>query len=330
MVSLSPCYFAIRSGLTICFLIILFIFLYTRPSHKVNASTLCFDLCEKLYTVLSPGLKWCDKNPFLSGYDKQIVTEFEKKWYAWSQTQFIRTFNFLKKYAQSAGKTPGEFPQIVYPTAEPLFCPYNNNSMKRYGNSRNSGKYLCGLETLSHDDTCTVYSLGSNNNFEFEESILSETRCTVHTFDCTSSPPQKKNVRLHYHEICLGEYSPLQNYIYPKTEKVNHNRSEPQRTYLKFDQILKMKNHTRLDVLKMDIEGGEYSVFTDILGNFSRSDLPYQISFESHFWNHDIYHAILHISLFSQLWRSGYRLLQHELNEGDQSCTEWTFIRMFC
>jgi hypothetical protein len=64
--------------------------------------------------------------------------------------------------------------------------------------------------------------------------------------------------------------------------------------------------------------------------NISRSDLPYQISFESHWWNRDIYHAILHMSLFSQLWRSGYRLLQYELNEGDKSCIEWTFVRFFC
>jgi methyltransferase FkbM-like protein len=100
--------------------------------------------------------------------------------------------------------------------------------------------------------------------------------------------------------------------------------------YMTFDQILKMQNHSKIHVLKMDIEGGKYSVFVDLLKNISRSDLPYQIAFETHWWNRDIYHAILHMSLFSQLWTSGYRLLQYELNDYDPSCVEWTFMRMFC
>jgi hypothetical protein len=202
--------------------------------------------------------------------------------------------------------------------------------MKRYGGWRDGGKLLCGVETLSFNDDCIVYSLGSGNHFLFEESILLETKCTVHTFDCTSSPPEKKHDRLHFHRICLGEDSPLQHYIYPQSGKKMTDETSSEKHFLKFDQIMKLQRHSKVHVLKMDIEGGEYSVFTDLLKNTSRLDLPYQISFESHWWNRDIYHAILHMSLFSQLWRSGYRLLHYELNEGDQYCVEWTFIRIFC
>jgi len=99
---------------------------------------------------------------------------------------------------------------------------------------------------------------------------------------------------------------------------------------MSYDRLLEVTNRRNVHVLKMDIEGGEYSVFADLLKNPTRIDLPFQISFESHWWNKDIYHGILHISLFTQLWRSGYRLLQYELNPGDPACAEWTFLRVFC
>jgi hypothetical protein len=152
----------------------------------------------------------------------------------------------------------------------------------------------------------------------------------VHTFDCTSSPPQEKHDRLRFHQICLGGNSSLQHHMFPNVDPSKTNQQSSERLFLTFDQILKMQKHKKIHVLKMDIEGAEYSVFADLLKNISRSDLPYQISFESHWWNRDIYHAILHMSLFSQLWTSGYRLLQYELNIGDKSCVEWTFMRFYC
>jgi FkbM family methyltransferase len=247
----------------------------------------------------------------------------------WKQAHFTQTFDFLKKYVQSPVKTVDEFVQIVYPATELISCPYNNNTLVRYGNLRNTGKLLCGLEALPFNENCIVYSLGSDNEFLFEWSILSKTRCTVHTFDCTSSPPQQKYDRLHFHKICVGENSPLQHDIFPYLKENKAHPQSSERLFLTFDKILKMQNHKKVHVLKMDIEGAEYSVFTDLLKNISRSDLPYQISFESHWWNRDIYHAILHMSLFSQLWRNGYCLLQYELNEGDKSCIQWTFMRFF-
>jgi hypothetical protein len=274
-------------------------------------------------------LQWCKENPFLKAYDQRLVSNLDKKWNVWNQNQFSQTFNYLKTYAQSSGKQLDGFTEVLNPTVDPLPCPYNNNTMKLYGSADGSGKLLCGLETLLLNDTCLVYSLGSNNYFDFEEAMLSNTSCTIHTFDCTSSPPKKAHNRLHFHKICLGEDSPLQNYLFPN-KPIKKADDSSSNNFMKFDQILKMLKHNRVHVLKMDIEGGEYSVFADLLKNSNRPDLPYQLSFESHWWNKDIYHAILHISLFSQLWKTGYRLLQREPNTNDRSCTEWTFMRVYC
>lgn len=329
----QPSHFGRRICITFTILTTLFIslvYLFTIHYHKWYSSTLHFDIFEQSHVKLAPKLQWCKENPFLTSFDKKSVINSETKWHMWDQYQLTRTFDFLKKFSQSPNETLREFTRVLYPTDELLLCPYNNKTMKRYGSSRDAGKLLCGLETLSHDDTCIVYSLGSADNFEFEESILLQTQCAVHTFDCTSSPPKRKINRLHFHKICLGEDSPLQYYIYPQSAKKMGSEHRSEETYMTFDKILKLQNHSKVHVLKMDIEGGEYSVFTDLLMRTSRSNLPYQISFESHWWNRDIYHAILHISMFSQLRRSGYRLLQYELNGSDEACVEWTFIRLFC
>lgn len=264
---------------------------------------------------------WCFENSFLKSYNQQIIDEYELKWKDWNRKHFTNTFHYSKKYAQTSGKSTGDFPQIVYPSIPLLPCA----SLKRYGNSRATGKQLCGLDTLSKN-VCIIYSLGSNNNFQFEDAILSQTSCRVHTFDCTSLPPKQDHPRLKFHQICLGEQSSLQESIYPQSGK----KQQVNLTFMKFDRILQMNEHQRIHVLKMDIEGGEYSVFADLFENANRLELPFQISVESHWWNRDIYHSILHMSLFSQLFQNGYRLLQYELNEGDPSCVEWTFPRVFC
>jgi hypothetical protein len=311
-------------------LFISFIYFHAIDRLKLNSSTSHSKSFEQSHAGQPSNLQWCKANPFLRKYDQQVVNNFEKKWYIWNQNQFSHTFDYLKTYAQSSGNALEGFVKVVYP-AEPLPCPYNNNTMKRYGHWRDSGKILCGLEALSPEDICVVYSLGSGNDFEFERSVLSNSRCTVYTFDCTSSPPIQKIKRLHFHKICLGENSPMQNYLFPwATANKSAINRPPDTVYMKFNQILKMLNHTMVHVLKMDIEGGEYSVFADLLTYTNRANLPYQVSLESHWWHRDIYHAILHMSLFSQLWKSGYRLLQHEFNANDPACIEWTFMRVYC
>jgi len=34
-------------------------------------------------------------------------------------------------------------------------------------------------------DRCVVYSIGSNNQWDFEEAIFRSTKCMIETFDCT-------------------------------------------------------------------------------------------------------------------------------------------------
>jgi hypothetical protein len=123
-----------------------------------------------------------------------------------------------------------------------------------------TSKIVCGLEELNKEatiktDTCIVYSIGGNNQWEFELDILSRTTCDVHTFDCTGPRSRfqvPNNPRLHFHHACLSAYPEL----------VGEPRPGFMRgqiwTLLKMQQRL---GHKRIDLLKVDIEGWEFPLF---------------------------------------------------------------------
>lgn len=301
----------------------------TFTASPVIRPIVFFDADDLLRTNLSPGLRWCVSNPFLVHFDPKVLKHLEIKWNLWKDNELRRTYETLHAYASSS-KGAENIVQLAYPTTHPLVCP--KHMLKRYGaSSRDSGKLLCALQYLPMDINCTIYSLGSRNEFEFEEDISRQTRCNTHIFDCTSSPPSQPIPRAHFYEICLGEISPLQQYMYPYSRQNTTTESFfTLKNFMSFKRTLLKNEHTAIHILKMDIEGGEYSVFTNLFTQKNIKILPYQISFESHWWNRDIYHAMLHLGIFSEFWRTGYRFMSHEVNGNDPSCVEWTLMRVFC
>ena len=77
-------------------------------------------------------------------------------------------------------------------------CP--TGKLLRIGASGEGGKWLC-LEELQRHSECIVYSVGSFGNFDFEEAILRETNCSVHTFDCNSEAHTIIGGRHEFHPI---------------------------------------------------------------------------------------------------------------------------------
>jgi len=66
------------------------------------------------------------------------------------------------------------------------------------------GYMSCGI-FIRDGFNCVVYSLGSNDQFDFEEAVLQRSNCSVHTFDCTSNaPPKQLSHRHHFHDTCIG------------------------------------------------------------------------------------------------------------------------------
>jgi FkbM family methyltransferase len=119
--------------------------------------------------------------------------------------------------------------------------------------------------------------------------------CDVWGFDPTPktvlwAEKQKFSPRFHFVPVGLAgkdgelEFEPPANpnYIsfYPRTEAGGNT---VKCRVARLETLMKELNHTRVDVLKMDIEGGEYDVIDDFLNGDVR---PTQLMVEFH---HDMY-----------------------------------------
>ena len=202
-----------------------------------------------------------------------------------------------------------------------------------------TSKVVCGLDALlqreevvvsrpSSSPSCVVYSIGGNNQWEFERDMLEKTNCDIHTFDCTGNksrfivPPSD---RLFFHYECLGTSS--------------------ETNFFTFEQLTTKYGHEQVDLLKMDIEGYEYGVFEDIFSSADLMSAPMQILVEVHYrtsmrgipgaraangkiidWKNETDLFNLNLSFL----KNGYIIANRDDNIFCPSCSELTLIRILC
>ena len=124
-----------------------------------------------------------------------------------------------------------------------------------------------------------VYSVGIGTDASFDLSLIKRYGCAIYGFDPT--PKSKDWVfaniddpRFHFHPWALGRNSGSLVMFLPKNEshvsgsfvKGDHLQGEgiSVEAY-SFDDILQKLGHVYVDVLKMDIEGGEYIVIEQLI-----------------------------------------------------------------
>ena len=136
------------------------------------------------------------------------------------------------------------------------------------------GKWVCGAGALPAG--CTVYSLGSNGNFQFEQAVLAATPCEVFTFDCTISAsrlPAALDPRIHFYPLCVGD---------------SEDADSPFRSLA---SLMRQLGHAQVDLLKVDIEGFEYRLVEGIFRGFLEAGwagaLPMQILMEQHYLSNE-------------------------------------------
>lgn len=113
---------------------------------------------------------------------------------------------------------------------------------RRVGTFGDGGKWSCDPDCMLRKGECVVYSIGSNNEFSFEQDMVAR-GCEVHTFDHTVAAPQPPaGVTFHRDGLGVATDAP------------------PMRS---LGNITASLGHSTVDVLKMDIEGGEYRVLLD-------------------------------------------------------------------
>lgn len=133
---------------------------------------------------------------------------------------------------------------------------------RRVGTHGDGGKWLCDPDCLLVKDECIVYSIGSSNEFSFDAAMVAR-GCTVHTFDHTVANPNPPP-GVVYHKMGLGTPADAAPF---KSAK----------------DIFAELNHTKVDVFKMDIEGGEYKVLLDEATLAALSEVVVQMQIEFHY-----------------------------------------------
>jgi hypothetical protein len=95
----------------------------------------------------------------------------------------------------------------------------------------------------------------------------------------------------------------------------------------RLDQIAAELGHSHVDILKMDIEGGEMAALTEILtsGTLARLSVE-QLLVEFHLWDDEYWGSFVRV--IGLLREQGYLLFRKEFNPvSSEDCAEFSFIR---
>jgi hypothetical protein len=177
---------------------------------------------------------------------------------------------------------------------------------------------------------CNMISIGSNGQWGFEENIIMNTNCVTHTFDCTVTNPRKPSSdSINFYPLCISG----------KNEMIGD------RQYVTYSKMIESAGLTKPPVLfKIDVEGFEFNVFTNMLEDAAQSNtmdmLPTQISVELHYATrmYDVPWMLRsfttsEIAMFVGMMyrRGGYVLVHYEpIGPGCWPCAEVLFVRTFC
>jgi len=199
-------------------------------------------------------------------------------------------------------------------------------------------KRLCGrmLRGLRPQDV--IVSIGSNNEFGFEEQMLACTRSHIATFDCTvaNATNKPRTSRVSFHPYCIGTADMNRFLSWKSTSELAlgaarlHSDSSP------MDQA----RPPRIAVLKADIEGWEWVVLDHVVRTSSSpSSLPQQIAVEIHLRTHawrnvtgfvkgDLTSPAFKLrQLRQRLGVAGYALVDRNDNPWCSHCSELLFVR---
>jgi FkbM family methyltransferase len=124
-----------------------------------------------------------------------------------------------------------------------------------------------------------VYSLGVGEDISFDLSLIEHYGCTVYAFDPTPKvkswiESQRLPARFCFQEIGIADFDGETDfYLPPKPDFISHSMLRARQysqdsirvPVTKLSTAMGRLRHSRIDILKMDIEGAEYAVVNDLI-----------------------------------------------------------------
>ena len=180
-------------------------------------------------------------------------------------------------------------------------------ALARLGCPGEGGKWVCDPHRYlgAH---CRVYSVGSNDEFSFEEAVHHfNPLCEIHTFDPVVSHPVNKPAYVQFHPWGVGARDSVVDSVFT------------------LSTIMGRLGHANVSILKIDCEGCELDAFNTQCFP-SHSGAVQQILMEAHF---DGKPERMH-RLFNFLTDSGYAIVNKEANifGTDGSSVEFSLIHL--
>jgi hypothetical protein len=203
----------------------------------------------------------------------------------------------------------------------------------RVGRAGDGGKWVCNPYRLSDD--CIVYGVGAGDDISFEEEMASKYGCEVHAFD-----PSKLSRGL-YSKLAKGKKYGGGSVIYHPWGMGPVSEDGEKRMELVLDgekiqtktlrEMTELLGHSKVDLLKLDIEGGEWAVMKDLFATpgLVKTLGIKQFQIEVHVGNPNNKKTSRDlVGLVGLLARHDFLLFRKELNPyGDGCCAEYAFAR---
>ncbi|KAJ7653049.1 methyltransferase domain-containing protein [Mycena rosella] len=256
-----------------------------------------------LYSYTAPAAP----NVFVCGAQlRQLLSESEAEY----QDTVRQRAAMIRKYGPTPAEvesfpTHGEF-YTLWDFFPPAYeCPHR---VQRVGTLGDGGKYVCGMARVAAKKACVVYSFGINLESSFEADILHRAPgCEVYGYDysvpsfgpeITANP--KLAPRAHFFPYALGPSDA-------------HTDKPPMYT---LQSLMRKNGHTFIDILKIDIEGSEFTSLEAYLDSFSPSDaLPFgQLQVELHVGGRDYANFPVFLKWWERLENMGLRPFFSEPN----------------
>jgi len=149
------------------------------------------------------------------------------------------------------------------------------------------GQWWVHAPSVPRDAVC--FSIGVGYDLSFDNAFIERFNATVHAFDPTPLSSawiaqQPIMPGLHFHPVGLANYDGLARFVLPTHHGVSFtalpyedHKSSTECRVARLSTLRRLAGCDRIDVIKVDIEGGEY----DIVDDLASSGIP-QVMVEFH------------------------------------------------